>query len=327
MFSVATLLLLGGVADYLVVSALMAGLVAGAFWHVAGGTARESIRRDLRTSPSAGRADPRRRRGADGVHGGHPGTGRGVRLLRAVGKLAGSIAAAIIDPATSPDAAPRVLSPGILGIAFALNACARWDPTWRVVLSRRGARHDRLSVAGRRLHPEDPRVRRLAALALAVAAVLWVRRAGASGPVGSAGTALALGFTLLGAWVTGDCCRRLQLPRLTGYLLFGVLVGPYLGNVITEAMAAQLQVITGIATTLIALIAGLTLNIERLGRQLRAIGRLTAATLADRRCSGSASRAWFAWPWLPIAPDADRPGEARDGARCSSSSPSASRRR
>jgi hypothetical protein len=44
-------------------------------------------------------------------------------------------------------------------------------------------------------------------------------------------------------------------------------------------VAAQLQVITGIATTLIALIAGLTLNIERLGRQLLAITRLTVTIL------------------------------------------------
>ena len=46
-FSAATLLLLGGMADYLAVSALMAGLVAGAFWHFTGGVPRESIRRDL----------------------------------------------------------------------------------------------------------------------------------------------------------------------------------------------------------------------------------------------------------------------------------------
>ena len=66
-------------------------------------------------------------------------------------------------------------------------------------------------------------------------------------------TALALGFALMGASVTGDALRRFHLPRLTGYLLFGVIVGPYLGNLITESMAAQLQVVTGIATTLIAL--------------------------------------------------------------------------
>ena len=146
-------------------------------------------------------------------------------------------------------------------------------------------------------------MRRLAALLLAVTAVLWVRQIGPAAAVGSAGTALALGFTLLGAWVAGDLLRRFQLPRLTGYLLFGLLAGPYLGNDITESMAQQLQAITGLATTLIALIAGLSLNVERLGRRLRPIAYLTATTLAVT-IAGLLALAWLAWPWLGIAPGA-----------------------
>ena len=45
-------------------------------------------------------------------------------------------------------------------------------------------------------------------------------------------------------------------------------------------MAGQLQVVTGIATTLIALIAGLTLSVERLGPRLAPIARLTAVAVA-----------------------------------------------
>ena len=107
----------------------------------------------------------------------------------------------------------------------------------------------------------------------------------------------------MGALVTGDALRRFNLPRLTGYLLFGVIVGPSLGNLITESMAAQLQVVTGIATTLIALIAGLTLSVERLGSRFAAIVRLTAATLVAA-VAGLSAVAWLAWPWLPIAPEA-----------------------
>ncbi|MBI2833469.1 MAG: trehalose-6-phosphate synthase [Acidobacteria bacterium] len=146
-------------------------------------------------------------------------------------------------------------------------------------------------------------MRRLTALALAVGAMLWLRELGVTGTVGSAGTALALGFALLGAWIAGDVLRRFHLPRLTGYLVFGVIVGPYLGNVITESMAAQLHVITGIATTLIALIAGLTLNLERLGRRLVTITYMTGATLAVA-IIGLSAIAWIGWPWLPVAPDA-----------------------
>jgi trehalose-6-phosphate synthase/Kef-type K+ transport system membrane component KefB len=146
-------------------------------------------------------------------------------------------------------------------------------------------------------------VRRLAALALAIGAMVWVRSLGVQATVGPAATALALGFALMGASVLGDELRRFRLPRLTGYLLFGVAVGPYVGNLITQPMAGQLQVVTGIATTLIAFIAGLTLNVERLRPRLAAIARMTVATLAIA-IAGLLLAGWLLWPWLPIAPDA-----------------------
>jgi trehalose-6-phosphate synthase/Kef-type K+ transport system membrane component KefB len=141
-------------------------------------------------------------------------------------------------------------------------------------------------------------VRQLLALSLAVGVMVAVRGA----TTGPAATALALGFALMGASVAGDALRRFNLPRVTGYLVFGVVVGPSLGNLITESMSAQLQVVTGLATTLIALIAGLTLSVERLGSRFAAIVRMTAATLAIAMI-GLSAVAWLAWPWLPIAPD------------------------
>ncbi|OFW07454.1 MAG: hypothetical protein A3I61_19605 [Acidobacteria bacterium RIFCSPLOWO2_02_FULL_68_18] len=146
-------------------------------------------------------------------------------------------------------------------------------------------------------------MRRLLALALAIGAMVWVRRLGIQATAGSAAAALALGFALMGASVMGDALRRFKAPRLTGYLLFGVIVGPYLGNLITQPMAVQLQVVTGIATTLIALIAGLTLSVERLGSRLGAITRVTAATLVVA-IAGLFAVGWLVWPWLPIAADA-----------------------
>ena len=144
---------------------------------------------------------------------------------------------------------------------------------------------------------------RLLAVALVVAAMLGVRYVGGSRTIELPGTALALGFTLVVALVIGDICRRFRLPRLTGYLLFGLLIGPYLGNVITEPMARQLQTITGLSTTVIAFIAGLTLNIERLERRVSGFGRLTVVVLGVAM-AGLFAIAWLAWPWLPLAPDA-----------------------
>jgi trehalose 6-phosphate synthase len=146
-------------------------------------------------------------------------------------------------------------------------------------------------------------MRRVLGVVVIIGAVLWVRRLGPPGAEPPA-TALALGFTLVVAMVAGELLRRFRLPRLTGYLLFGVLIGPYLGNVISEPMAQHLQTINGIATTLIALIAGLTLNFERLERRAAGTRRLLAMTLLVAMF-GLFAGAWFAWPWLPIAPEAD----------------------
>ncbi|MGB2713380.1 MAG: hypothetical protein WBC51_04315 [Vicinamibacterales bacterium] len=47
-FVLGTLLLLGGAVEYLSMSALFSGLIAGVFWRAAGGSARERIERDVR---------------------------------------------------------------------------------------------------------------------------------------------------------------------------------------------------------------------------------------------------------------------------------------
>ena len=144
-------------------------------------------------------------------------------------------------------------------------------------------------------------MKRLLAVAIVIATVLWVRRLG-NGDLELPTTALALGFTLVVALVAGEVLRRFRLPRLTGYLLFGILVGPYLGNVITEPMARQLQAVNGVATAVIAFIAGLTLNFGRLERRLAGTARMIA-TLLGVAMIGLLAVVWLAWPWLPIAPD------------------------
>jgi len=146
-------------------------------------------------------------------------------------------------------------------------------------------------------------MRRAVAVALVFVAMLGTRLLRTHPDSEPAGTALALGFILIMALVAGDVLRRFRLPRLTGYLLFGVVVGPYLGNLVTDAMVRELQAITGVATALIALIAGLTINFERLQRRVSGFARLTATTLGVAT-AGLFVLAWLAWPWLPVAPEA-----------------------
>ena len=87
---------------------------------------------------------------------------------------------------------------------------------------------------------------------------------------------LALGFLLLAAYVGGELARRARLPRLTGYLLVGFAVGPWLGLVRREEVDA-LRFLQDAAVALIALAAGLELTLESL-RQ--GGGRVALARLA-----------------------------------------------
>jgi Kef-type K+ transport system membrane component KefB len=119
-------------------------------------------------------------------------------------------------------------------------------------------------------------------------------------------TALALGFALIAAALVGTFFERIHLPRVSGYLVFGLVCGPYLANIITRSMARDLQFVNGLAIALIALIAGLELNYSRLKPRLGAMMKLGAGTLLILYGS-LLPLLWLTWPWLPIHPGASGP--------------------
>ena len=88
--------------------------------------------------------------------------------------------------------------------------------------------------------------------------------------VGS-GAALAFGCILLAALQTGKLFAGVGLPRLTGYLICGFVVGPSILNYVTDRMLADLKLVNGVAIGLIALSAGGELNFKRLKPRLAAI--------------------------------------------------------
>lgn len=143
-------------------------------------------------------------------------------------------------------------------------------------------------------------MRRLTALTITVAlAWLLVARLG-DGAASS--SALALGVALIAASIVGWLFELVHLPRLTGYLIFGLICGPYVANIITRPMARDLQLFNGLAIAIIAFTAGLELNVFRLRSRLRSIMTMAGVTIL------LAFVALFAllyvlWPWLPIAPE------------------------
>jgi Kef-type K+ transport system membrane component KefB len=135
-----------------------------------------------------------------------------------------------------------------------------------------------------------------------VAAVVLLREL-APGEDSRPTIALALGFALVAASLLGEAAERLRLPRLSGYLIFGLLCGPYVLNLITAAMARELQLVNGLAIALIALVAGLEINLDRLMPRLRAILAVGVITVG-LMYAALGTLFFVVWPWLPIAPDA-----------------------
>jgi Kef-type K+ transport system membrane component KefB len=90
------------------------------------------------------------------------------------------------------------------------------------------------------------------------------------------GTELAFGFLLLSAFFTARLVTRIGLPRLTGYLAAGIVVGPQALGLVEKAMTAQLGLVGGCATAIIALNAGAELNLRAVRPLLPVVFRLAA---------------------------------------------------
>jgi len=83
------------------------------------------------------------------------------------------------------------------------------------------------------------------------------------------------GFVLLAASVTGGLASRVGLPRLTGFLLVGILAGPSVLGLLSPEAVEQLRLIDEFALALIALLAGGELKIGALKPQARTIAYTT----------------------------------------------------
>jgi Kef-type K+ transport system membrane component KefB len=136
---------------------------------------------------------------------------------------------------------------------------------------------------------------RLVVLGLVMA---LVHRFTAAGSLEARAT-LALGFLLLAAHPGGDLASRAGVPRLTGYLLLGFIVGPaWLGLVRADEVAA-LGFIGDAAVALIALAAGGALRLESLRADRGALVRLSAGAILFPAAAVALVTASVA-PWFPV---------------------------
>lgn len=90
-----------------------------------------------------------------------------------------------------------------------------------------------------------------------------------------ASVVMAGGFLLLTALFAGNLAKGIHMPRLTGYLMLGVLVGPQVLGLVTEGMLGQLRIFNGVAIALIALTAGAELDLKTMRPLFRGIAWIT----------------------------------------------------
>jgi Kef-type K+ transport system membrane component KefB len=82
---------------------------------------------------------------------------------------------------------------------------------------------------------------------------------------------MTFGFLLLAAYLLGDVLSRFRFPKITGYILAGLLFGPYVLDLAGADTVRELKLIDDLALTFIALAAGGELRIRELRERRRSI--------------------------------------------------------
>jgi Kef-type K+ transport system membrane component KefB len=98
----------------------------------------------------------------------------------------------------------------------------------------------------------------------------WVRNV----PVGSVPAAtvtLETGLLLLAGYAAGHLLTRVRLPRITGYLIVGIIIGPHVMGLLPQESIEGLGFLNGLAVTFIALAAGGELRLQELRHRMKII--------------------------------------------------------
>lgn len=116
-------------------------------------------------------------------------------------------------------------------------------------------------------------------LAICLGLLIFLRWSGlGTAGTGPHSTTIAIGFLLIAAFLGGIGAARVGLPRITGYLLVGVVVGPHLSGLMTYDMLAASRAVEGVAVALIALTAGGEIKLSWVRKR---IGKLAIITFSE----------------------------------------------
>jgi Kef-type K+ transport system membrane component KefB len=170
-------------------------------------------------------------------------------------------------------------------------------------------------------------VKRIVGLILAIGAVsasAWVaNRVGDSHGAGQAfdvlglafeptpaalrGAATGAGLLLIGSWLVGKLLQTLKLPKITGFLIFGMVVGPSALAVITKDQLGYLTLVNNLAISVIALTAGGEIRLPFIRKSIRAVLSVLGVQIIAVLALGGVA-AWYIVGQL--APDGSLSGTA-----------------
>jgi Kef-type K+ transport system membrane component KefB len=119
-----------------------------------------------------------------------------------------------------------------------------------------------------------------------------------SGPLEARAT-IAFGFLLLVTHLGGDLAKRFRLPRISGLLITGCIVGPAWLGLVRSDEVAQLGFVADAAAALIAFAAGSQLTLDMLRRDRAMLARVTAATMLFPLALVAAVTLSVS-PWFPL---------------------------
>ncbi len=93
-------------------------------------------------------------------------------------------------------------------------------------------------------------------------------------------TVMAAGFLMLAAWLVGGIFHSLHLPRISGYLILGLLAGPAVLALIPNEQIPQLTFANDLAIAVIALTAGSEIRLDFLRDKIKKLLLLISLDVA-----------------------------------------------
>lgn len=84
----------------------------------------------------------------------------------------------------------------------------------------------------------------------------------------------ALGFLMITGYLVGKLAKKLNMPSITGNIIAGIIIGPYVLKLITIKNVNDLQLLNGLALSIIALTAGGEINFKKLKENMKSISSI-----------------------------------------------------